>query len=112
MIEYVNRSTGEILKAEELSLVNMNKGVLNDLFCVELQKLTKELLLRGGAGAANICVKVEVSADPTGDTVVLLESSVATKYPKQKLGENTRAKIADGGTLVQCEQPDMFKEKE
>ena len=56
-------------------------------------------------------MKVEISADSSGDDVVLLESSVATKYPKQKLGENTSAKIADGGTLVQCQQANMFSEK-
>ena len=79
--------------------------------CAELEKLTKELLLRGGYGNVNIAVKVEISADSSGDDVVLLESSVATKYPKQKLGENTSAKISDGGTLVQCQQANMFSEK-
>lgn len=110
-MEYVNKNTGEVFKAEELSLNNINGGALNDLFCAELEKLTKELLLRGGYGNVNIAVKVEISADSSDDDVVLLESSVATKYPKQKLGENTSAKISDGGTLVQCQQANMFSEK-
>lgn len=110
-MEYVNKNTGEVFKAEELSLNSMNDGALNDTFCIELEKLTKELLLRGGSGNVNIAVKVEVSADSSGDNVVLLESSVATKYPKQKMGENTSAKITGSGTLVQCQQADMFSNK-
>ena len=42
-MEYVNKNTGEVFKAEELSLNNINGGALNDLFCAELEKLTKEL---------------------------------------------------------------------
>lgn len=111
-MEYVNKSTGEILETEEISLANINKSELNVLFCTELRKLTKELPIRGGVGSINICIKAEVAADPTGDITVYLESSIGTKYPKQKLGESTNAKIASDGTLVQCRQADMFAKKD
>lgn len=112
-MEYVNKSTGEIVKAEELNLANLNKGELDARFQVEIAKLTKELLYCSGKGSVNICVKAEVACDSSGDITVYLESSVSTKYPKYKLDANTDAKIGENGALVlPKEQPSMFTESE
>lgn len=111
-MDYVNKSTGEIMQAEKIDLANINEGELNDLFCLNLAKLTKELLVNDGKGSINICVRAEIGASPDGDTTVYLESSIATKYPKRKLGDGVKAKINTDGELVQCKQPGMFDDKE
>lgn len=111
-MDYVNKSTGEIMKAEKIDLANINEGELNDLFCLNLAKLTKELLVNDGKGSINICIRAEIGASPDGDTTVYLESSIAVKYPKRKLGDGIKAKIAENGDLVQCQQPNMFTDKD
>lgn len=111
-MEYVNKKTGEVIKAEKIDLSNINEGELNDLFCLNLAKLTKELLINDGKGSINICIKAEVGASPDGDTTVYLESSIAVKYPKRKLGDSIKAKIAENGDLVQCQQASMFPDKQ
>lgn len=111
-MEYVNKSTGEIIKAEVIDLTNINDGELNDLFRLNLSKLSKELLVNDGKGSINICVKAEIGTSPDGDTTVYLESSIAVKYPKRQLGDSVKAKIGENGQLVQCQQASMFDNKQ
>lgn len=44
-MEYVNKSTGEIVKAEELNLANLNKGELDARFQVEIAKADQRAAL-------------------------------------------------------------------
>lgn len=90
-MEYINKKTGEVFQADEVTLSNLCDGDLDFIFKGEFRKLINELSV-GDKGSINITVKVNRDFDASMDEVIQVECLLGTKYPKIKLSDENKKK--------------------
>lgn len=107
-MQYVNKSTGEVYNVQVVDLGNICDGSLNRVFVHELQKLTRELTLDSKPGCITLKVKVDKDLTPSGETILRVEASIATKYPSMSISDDTTKNITDDGQIVERIPTSLF----
>lgn len=106
-MDYINKRTGEKFSVEEVTLSNLCDGSLNAVFIRELEKLTAELTTDSKPGVITIKIKVDRDLDPTGDSILRVDTVIATKYPGINLKDDAK-KITPDGQIVQKVESGIF----
>ena len=107
-MQYINKSTGEVYNVQVVDLGNICDGSLNRVFVHELQKLTRELTLDSKPGCITLKVKVDKDLTPSGETILRIEASIATKYPSMSIFDDTTKNITDDGQIVERIPTSLF----
>lgn len=100
-MQYVNKKTGEVYDVQVVDLGNLCDGSLNRAFVQELKKLTRELTIDSKPGCITIKVKVDKDMPPSGETILRVEASIATKYLSTSIRDDNTKNITDDGQIVE-----------
>lgn len=110
-MEYINKKTGEVFQADEVTLSNLCDGDLDFIFKGEFRKLIAEMNA-GDKGSIAISIKVNKDFDASMDEVIAVECLINTKYPKIRLSDENKKRIGEDGKVLQLKETDMFKNAE
>jgi len=100
---YVNRNTGEIFNATEVSLNNLCEGWVNSQFVSDLSLLAKRMV-NEDKGCITIKIAVGKTYDGEGAEVLVIGATSELTLPKVKMEDKKMKHINEDGVVLEKEE--------